>query len=775
MEVKGILDKIRQQEGDEKEYFFALEIGLGMVKSAIWVVEEEKIRIVAIGASESWEKEEKLLSAVDATFSSAAENFVSKEEITEPNKVIFGLPSDWVQEEKILPEKLKILKKLSEKLELDPVGFVVTTEAITHYLKATEGVPPTAILINLAKSKISLTIIRLGKINPPQLVERSQNLGDDVIEGLSRYEEKESLPARILLYDNEGKLEESRQELIDYSWQEEKVKEKDVTFLHLPKIEILENNFDIKAVALAGGKEVAKAAGIVADFVEKEEEPLPSEVKEPAIEEKEEILETVDFGFVKGKDILEEKRLVKGKPALPDLPAGKPAEEREGEKKIEPDKIEKVVEKEPLPEVPARAPRLKKVSLPKVDFSLLKKLDFSRFFSFFSGLPSKFSFEKRGPLVMGAVLAVLFAIGGIMVALYWYYPKASVVLLVEPEILEEELEVRLDPSLAIADKEKLALPAEEIEVSLEGEKIAGTTGTKLTGEKAKGEVTVYNGTPKEKAFTAGTVITSSAGIEFTLDNDVTVASQSGTAADPVPGKAVVKVTAVEIGTEGNLASGTEFTVANYAKSDFVAKNESSFSGGTSREVQVVTEEDYENLLTSLTEELEVQSKDLLKAKTPPGKNLLEESIKSSTIDKSFSKEIDEEATEVGLSLKLKLVALSYSEEEMNNLIVEIVKDEIPASFEFRKEESETEFKFKETTEEGITVFDVKILANLVPQLDLEKIKKDLTGKYPVLGKTYLENLANVAGAEIKITPRLPARLLTFPRITKNITIEVQVQ
>jgi len=62
-------------------------------------------------------------------------------------------------------------------------------------------------------------------------------------------------------------------------------------------------------------------------------------------------------------------------------------------------------------------------------------------------------------------------------------PKASVVLLVEPKVLEEEFEIRLDPSLTIPDKEKLALPAQEIETVLEGEETVSATGTKLTGEK----------------------------------------------------------------------------------------------------------------------------------------------------------------------------------------------------------------------------------------------------------------------------------------------------
>ena len=101
----------------------------------------------------------------------------------------------------------------------------------------------------MAKTEIFLFLLRLGKISPTQIVKRSQSLGDDVIEGLSRFEEEEPFPARILLYDSGEELQEVRQDLVDYPWQEEKAKEKEVTFLHLPKVEMLsagEFSFDFK-------------------------------------------------------------------------------------------------------------------------------------------------------------------------------------------------------------------------------------------------------------------------------------------------------------------------------------------------------------------------------------------------------------------------------------------------------------------------------------------------------------------------------------------------
>lgn len=744
MEVKDIFAKIGQKE-EKKEYFFALTISYEKVKGAIWTIKKGETKVVSIGESASWSEEEGLLGAVDKTLSSATEAFTPEEGVKEPNKVIFGLPEGWVKEEKIVPSKLEILKKISQKLDLKPVGFVVITEAIIHQLKVNEGVPPTAILLALNKTKVYVALANLGKIVATATVERSQDLGADVAEGLSRFGVEKAFPARILLFNDRQDLEKAREELLAYSWPSS-------SFLHLPKIEVLPSDFDIRAVALAGGKEVAKAAGV------KILEPKPKEKKEEEVAYPEEVKETPEFGFVKGKDITEEMPL-RPKPEVVERPQ-------------EPQEPEKPKEEE-IPAPPSVGKRLPAFGLPRIDWSSfpLPKIDFSKVAFLFP--PARF--RGRASLVIGTVSVLLFILGGLVVAGFWYLPRAQITLFVEPKVLEKEFEIKLDPQLSVPDPAALALPAASVEAVVEGEKTTETTGTKIVGEPARGEITVYNGTPKEKTFTAGTLITSSSGIKFTLDDDVTIASQGGTAADPVPGKATVGVTASEIGTEGNLASGTEFSVANYASSDFVAKSETAFTGGTSREVQVVSEEDRENLSSALAEELQQKAIQELNQKLLSESKLLEESLSDKVVKKDFSQDTGVEANELSLALQLKFSALTYKEEEFRNLIEDQIQGTIPAGFEFKREESKVDFELIEVGKDGSAIFTAALQANLLPKLDLEEIRANVAGKYPEVGEFYLNNLPNVVGFEAKITPHFPRRLETFPRLAKNIQIEVRLK
>ena len=728
MEIKKIFEKIRKQE-EEKEYFFALLLEEGKAKSALWIVEGEVVKVLRRGEEQFWQTEEEILPAVDACLPPIYEGE------KEPSKIIFGIPFYWTENEGVDASKIELLKKICHEFDLTAIGFVVIPEAVVYHLKTIEGIPPTAILVGLGKKKITVTLVKLGKILGNEVVERSGNLGEDVVEGISRFLPQEVIPPRIILYGEEGESE--KEELMSFSWNNFP----QLNFLHLPKVEVLPSDFDISSVALAGGREVKKEEGITITQLIKEEEKEQISEKMPAEPEEEPFLEPKtppgEFGFVLEKDIAQEASLPPG---------------------------ESVVSQPEETPAPEKSPVRRKIKLPKINFS---------FKNFFSKISFSFLFPRGLKKAGFLAIIVLIFLGGVFFLAYWYLPKAEVILWVKPQIVEKNFTLKLDPKISTPNQKELVLPAEEVKAVVAGQKKKTTTGTKLVGEPARGEVTIYNGTSAQKTFEGGTVLIGPAGIKFTLDEKVTVASQSGTAAEPVPGKAKAKVTAVVIGSEGNLAAGTEFSIANFSKSDYVAKNEEAFSGGTSREVQVVAKEDQEKLVEELTEELKGKAKEELEKKVPSGKKLVEESLAWKIEEKNFDKKVGEEGNELSLNLKISFTALIFSEKDFQQLAEEEIKKAIPPGFEYKPEETETKFTFKNITKEGVAVFDAYFKASLFPILDLEAIKKNLAGKYPEIGKAYLGSLPQVDSYEAKIYPRFPGRLATFPWLAKNIKIEIR--
>lgn len=703
MELSNVLNKLTQRETPEKEYLLALQVWQGGVKSAIWTIEEGKVRVAALGGQEIWEETaEDLVNAADRSLATASSRFT--EEGKEPTKIIFGLPYDWVEGEKILPSWQKSLRVLCEELEFSPVGFVLTVDAINHHLKNLEGIPPSVILVSPQKDQVLVAVIQRGTVKRVEQVSRSENLAADVYEGLSRLEESESLPSRMVLFNGED-MEEARQILIEFPWQSK------LSFLHLPKIEILPLDFDITSICLAGGSEVAKSLGF-----------KTTETEEPQ-EKKEDLIPA--FGFVYSKDIREE-----------------PGEQEELPRGDEEVKEEAPESKEPEPVASKKA--------------------------FF---PS-FSWPQLPGMSLGIFLAVvgLLVLGAGFLGLIWFLPKAQVILYVSPKSLEKEFALTVDPNQEVVDKENFLLPGRIVETEVSGEKEESTTGKKTVGEKTKGEVTIFN-TAGSRRLNAGTILTGPGGLKFTLDEDVAVGS--GSAVDREEVKTMV--TATEIGADYNLAADSEFGLANLDKSVIGAKNNSTFTGGTSRQIQAVSEEDQKRLLNLLNEELEGKGKIALLEEITGEQKVIEDSVSLKEVSRRFDHQIGDEAQDLRLSLKVKVSVLVLKEEDLFGLIEEKIKDSIPEGYEAKKEQIQSQLKMERREKDGSIACQVFISLNLLPKLRIEEIMKNIKGKQQTIARDYLGKIPGVVSSEIVINPKLLERISILPRNEKNIQLEVRSQ
>lgn len=759
-----ILEKIGGSEKiPKKDFFWALLIWGDGVKSAIWTVEEGKTKVVALGGWQEWSGESSgdLTNGVDKSFTVCSQRFEGMGE--EPEKVIFGLPESWTEGKNIKKDRQELLQEVCQKLELKPVGFVSTFDAITFHLKKIEGIPLSAILVRLGKEKLLVAVCQVGKTLKVEEVVRSEDLAADTCEGLLRFE-AETLPSRMLLFDSED-MEEARQALTAFHWEKARVEGKKLPFLHFPKIEVLPADFDINAVSLSGGTEVAKSLGFA---IAREERVREEKKEEVAIEGKKQVqLETPpeevvipegDLGFVKGKDIL--------------------AEAPREEKAVAEEEEKEVLEKpEPVPEEPEEK------ELEEIEVEEVKKEEERRFRPRFP-LPLLFlNLGKRlsglslpgGTFLVAILLAVTVLLASSFLWLIWYYPKASITIFVTPKILEEEILLAVDPTQEVLDEESRVLPSVLVEAKEAGERQKETTGQKTVGEKAGGEVTIYNRISTPKTFPKETLLVGPGGLKFSLDREVSVASKTPDLESGVDkwGEAKVSVVATDIGAQFNLASDSQFTVEDFPSSSFLAKNESAFTGGTSRQIQAVSEEDQEDLLDLLGEELEEKGKGALLGSVSEGEKLIESSLSSKVEDKDFSHEVGDEAKTLSCSLTVKVSALTYSQENFLKIAQKALGEKIPEGYELRKDEVEARFSQEEKKEDGSYLFRVFLKANLLPKVDTDEISAKVKGKRPYFASKYFEELPGFVKSEIIMKPRLPSFLQFLPRSKEKIGIEVR--
>jgi hypothetical protein len=357
---------------------------------------------------------------------------------------------------------------------------------------------------------------------------------------------------------------------------------------------------------------------------------------------------------------------------------------------------------------------------------------------------------------------------------YWFVPKATVTLVVQPQSLEEVLTITIDPNTSSLDGQNNILPGNQAEIKVSGSKTLPTTGATIVGDPARGEVTIYNKTGSSKTFDSGTRLTGPNNVIFTLDDDTTIASSAATTEGITFGKATVTVAAESIGPDGNLASGSELVFQEFADSDYSAQVNQGLSGGTAREVKAVAEEDIEQLKTALLQDLKTKATEQLKNTLGEGVALVDIAGEEDLSAQSFNHEVGEEADSLKLDSELNYKGLSYLKQDLQLLLEQATKEKIPQNFQLSAS-SETSVQSATMATDGSATVKIGFKAQLIPRLDFAMIKDNLKGRYPKLVEEYLAKLPSFVKAEIKITPNLPKALKTLPRISKNIFIEVKTE
>ncbi len=723
----SILTKFLPNNQEKKDYFLALEICREKIKTAACEIREGEVEVLATAISNfsgSWDE---ATTAADEAISQVEAKFPPEIEV---NKVVLGLPTEYTSEGKIETEKLSNIRTLLGKLSLTPLGFVEIPLAVINFLQRQEGGPQTLILVR-AGEQLDVSLVRIGKITNTASAPRTDNIALDLEKAIASFTGVEILPSRILVFDGHD-LENVKQSLMNHPWVTR------ASFLHFPKIETAPEDLDIKSVAFAGASEIAQV------------EEMVGEEKAETAETKEEIpAQSNDFGFVKDEDILEKQPVQRAEnlPSVPPPPFSQ--------------------EERPV------GPTTKKFNFPKIGLALpLSKLS-NLFVKLKQGIGGRIPRSNKIALVGVFVVLAILILGGGAMAASWYFPTAKVNLLLKPQTLEQPMELILNSKATSINEANKEIPAFTVEVDEKETKKATTTGKKTVGEPAKGEVSIYNKTTNSKTLKQGTTILSSNNLKFTLDSDVTIASASESVGSLTFGRQNAKVTASAIGPEGNLGVGQDFHFADFPTTSYSARNDVAFSGGTSREVSVVSKADQEKLLSSATTELTESAKKDLQGKLGAGEKIIEQTISGAVATKKFDKDVNDEAGEVSLDLSMHFTALSFHDNDLLSLLEKNIAPSVPSGFEFKRENVTTQIGEFTKKKDGTLNVTVDFSVNLLPNVNTEEIKKNLLGKSLSEADTYLRSLGNIAGYEINFGRRLPFGK-NLPRLKQNISIETDV-
>lgn len=725
--------KLLERKTAKEEYFLALILKEKSVKAVIWEEKEGHVAVLdsaAVSSDVPLEEvdDETRLRLADEAIGLAEKNLPENVKTT---KTIFGINDWWVEGSTIKEPYFGKIKKLTKELELTPLGFVVIPEGIAHALKLEEGIPPTVLLVFVGEKVLGVTLVQAGRIEKTKTIPKEETASQTASAIIKSFGDVEVLPSRIILFDGEASLEETKQEFIAYPWT------KDLSFLHFPKIDILPKDFDTKAVVWGAAKEMGlmldeEIPDVISDVKLEEEEKEKGNEEEQLPKEEEET-----FGFVQEQDVLEGGARMKNRLA---------DEEEEDEGK-----------KEDVPK--------SRLSLPSFSFAIP---DIGSTFGWISSLTSFLrlpNFSSRTWLPFAAIAFILL----ILTCVYIFIPKARITLVALGRSLENDIQITADTQSQSIDKDKQKIPAIKVETKHEGEKSQKTTGKKQVGDKAKGEVTIYNKTENKKTFPKGTVLTGPNNLRFTLDDDTSVASTA--AFELTPSNTKAKITADQIGEESNIAANTNLPFKEFPTSSYFAKNDSPLTGGTKRDVAAVSKEDQDSLLTALTDELREKGKQELTNQSG-GNKIVDIAMKEEVLTKKFNKDVGDEADSLTLTLSISFSTLSYKDSDLLELVGSEIEKAVPDGFAFQKDTFETSVKNVGKEKSGNTTLTVHYKATLLPKLDIASIKSAIVGKSKPAVEKYLDSLP-LEDFAISQTIQFPPPLNLLPQRSENIIVEIK--
>jgi hypothetical protein len=296
-----------------------------------------------------------------------------------------------------------------------------------------------------------------------------------------------------------------------------------------------------------------------------------------------------------------------------------------------------------------------------------------------------------------------------------------------------------------------------------------TTQEKTTGERAKGNLSLFNTTPDIRVIPKGTVLTCTTNIcntlTYTTNSDINLGPG---------GSEKVGVTAGDIGLNYNISTlNQRFKVGNFNSSDIFASNVEKIEGGTAKKViKIVDKKDIE-----LAEEAamkEMKERILNKIKIDPGNSnyiISDASLKVEKISSSSDFKEGEESEIVNVNVRAKGVVDAFSNDEISKVVEQMKTDLTPAGYYL--DEKQTNFS-KKVVAQTPDKIDIQVTLNTIarPTIDTDKIIAELKGKKYSQADKVLSQIPNIMSYTKSYSPEtLPQFFWNIPSTASRIKID----
>lgn len=627
-------------------------------------------------------------------------------------QAIFFVYSYFIDEKtgEIKPPYKEVVKNILKHLDLKALGYIECFEAVSSYIERRDSRPLNAVLVELDNTHVDVCIYKAGKRIFTKCTSRTDNVLDDVSTILTEIK-GEVLPSRVIIYDSDN-VHSNAGNLLEHKWETD-------LFVQLPRIEIIQEEQLHQELSTIFGQQLLQTTN-----------PVETHVAVSTVPEE----KTHEPVFTKDEAKIEEK---------PSQVMGFAIDREVTESEYENNEV------------------ANSVSTDSFTPSPMKKNNFKFSLPSFSGFMPKKNAAFRYAWVIGVLL-----IGISLFLVEYYLHTATLTVFLPSQPITKQLKEKID----LANETGSGIDIKQSTYSATFEQSKSTSGEREVGEKARGEVTIYNYDNSKRVITKGTVLEAD-GKKFILDQEVEVASASEKlAGNKEAGKKNATVIADQIGPESNLTKGKKFKVGELPLDDYYALNDSAFSGGTKKQMQTVSKKDIDALKAELLAKAKEESIATIKKNTSANEKILDSLTEVKLGDFTLSKELGEEAKEVTIQAKVNTSYYFYDTDQIKNYISDSIKTDVPDNYHLVA--SKVDYNMSDVKKDGdVLGVQIDINALSVKDAQQEDLIKKVKGKPKSELKSILDKEVNATGYTIDIKSPIPLLDNLMPLFQKNIHVE----
>jgi hypothetical protein len=330
-----------------------------------------------------------------------------------------------------------------------------------------------------------------------------------------------------------------------------------------------------------------------------------------------------------------------------------------------------------------------------------------------------------------------------------FVPSVRITIVPASLAVTDSREVILDPTVTTIDQINGIIPTSSVRREISGTATIATSKLNTApADRANGEVVFTNvtGTPSE--IPVGTIVETSSGVTVRFSTSVTVELSSG-----YNSRATAPVTAVDPGPEGNVKPLQINVIEGPLSSVVRVINTSATTGGSIKQVHVVTFDDKTLLRQRLGDELRTAAVAKLQDESGTDIFIPPASVQVSVLSESFDHLVDDPSDSLSLHIEAIAIGAGVDPADLQTFAERALGEKVPKGYAVLPGTLRVEPDVNARVEANSVILTLSSSEQATPIVNSAEVLKGLNGKPITEAEALIASRVRLAGRPlIEISP-----------------------